>query len=196
MSDETEEQPAATSGEESAPAAKSGREGVHVPRWAAIVVAALVLFGAGFGIGWAAAPGGGGHGEAQIGRRFPFGPGGPAGRDDGGGPGGGGQFPGAGNGGGVVPQSAAFLGVTTQPCPSGQQGAQIGMVQSGSPADQAGLKAGDVITAVDGNAVTSPQDLRQRIFGHQPGDQVTITYTRAGASAQASVKLGTRGAPS
>jgi putative serine protease PepD len=69
-------------------------------------------------------------------------------------------------------------------------------VQSGSPADQAGLKAGDVITAVDGNAVASPAQLRQQIVAHQPGDHVTITYTRADASAQASVTLGTRGAPS
>jgi membrane-associated protease RseP (regulator of RpoE activity) len=185
MSDETQEQPAAEGGEGAAPAAEPQRGTIHVPMWVALVVAGVVLVGAGFGIGWAAAPGGGGdHGEARIGRPIPFNPGGPA------------QFPNPGNGGFPGVGSAAFLGVTTQPAPSGQQGAQVGTVQTGSPADQAGLKAGDVITAVDGNAVASPQELRQRIVSHQPGDQVTITYTRAGASAQATVKLGTRGANS
>jgi membrane-associated protease RseP (regulator of RpoE activity) len=190
MSDETQEQPAA-SGEGSTPTAESHGGVLHVPKWVAAVVAAVVLLGAGFGIGWAAAPGGGGdHGAERIGRQLPFNPGGqgPQGEQ--------GQLPTPGNGGLPGLRGAAFLGVTTQPAPSGQQGAQIGSVQSGSPADQAGLKAGDLITAVDGNAVASPQELRQRIVGHQPGDQVTITYTRAGASAQASVKLGTRGANS
>ncbi len=188
MSDETQEQPAAPEGEAASAPAGSRTVALHVPKWAAVVVAAIVVFGAGFGIGWAAAPGGGGgHGEARIGRQFPLGPGGPGGQ---------GRFPGPGNGGFPGARNAAFLGVTTQAAPSGQQGVQIGSVQSGSPADQAGLKAGDVITAVDGNTVASPQDLRARIVAHQPGDQVTITYARSGTSAQATVKLGTRGAPS
>jgi putative serine protease PepD len=68
----------------------------------------------------------------------------------------------------------------------------IASVQTGSPADQAGLKVGDVITAVDGNSVTDPSQLSQDISSHQPGDQVTITYTRSGASAQVQVKLGSR----
>ena len=195
MSDETQEQPAASEEAASTPS-ESRTVALHIPRWLAFVLAAVVLLGAGFGIGWAAAPGGGGdHGEVRIGRPLPFNPGGPNGS---GGPGG--AFPTPGNGGanGGLPglRSAAFLGVTTQAAPSGQTGVQVGGVQSGGPADQAGLKAGDLITAVDGNSVASPQELRQRIVAHQPGDQVTITYTRAGASAQASVKLGTRGAAS
>jgi membrane-associated protease RseP (regulator of RpoE activity) len=188
MSDETEEQPAAESGDASSSPAESRTVALHIPKWVALVVAGVVLLGAGFGIGWAAAPGGGGdHVEVRIGRQLPFNPGA-------GGPGGGFLTP--GNGGVPGLRNAAFLGVTTQPAPSGQQGVQVGGVQSGGPADQAGLKAGDLITAVDGNAVTSPQELRQRIVAHQPGDQVTITYTRAGTSAQASVKLGTRGTAS
>jgi membrane-associated protease RseP (regulator of RpoE activity) len=154
----------------------------------AAAVAAVALAGAGFGIGWAAAPGGGGpeHGERPIGRLFP----GPF-------PGGEGQLPVPGNGPSVPGlRSAAFLGVRTGQASGGPQGAQIDSVQSASPAEQAGLKAGDVITAVDGNAVTSPAELAPRIFAHQPGDQVTIAYTRNGTSAQATVKLGTRSTPS
>jgi membrane-associated protease RseP (regulator of RpoE activity) len=160
------------------------REPIHfqVPRWVAVAVAAVLLLGIGFGIGWIAAPGGG-HDGAPIGRVFPGFPGGPQGPRGGQGsttP----QVPGTSNG--------AFLGVSTQAPSNGQQGVPIAAVQTGSPADQAGLKAGDLITAVDGNSVTDPAQLSQDIRSHQPGDQVTITYTRGGTSAQVQVKLGTR----
>lgn len=162
----------------SAPPAK--RTSFEVPKWAALVVAALVLLGVGFAIGWVAAPGGGDHhGELPAARRFP----------------GAGQRPfpqrpGAGPGA----TSGVFLGVATQNA-AGNAGAQIATVAPGSPAEQAGLKAGDVVTAVDGQSVTTAAQLAQQVRAHQPGDQVMITYTRNGASAQATVKLGTRGQP-
>ena len=65
---------------------------------------------------------------------------------------------------------------------------------NGSPAAGAGLQAGDVITAVDGTAVSSPVDLAQQVRSHQPGDQVTITYSRGGNSTDAQVQLGDRSA--
>ena len=165
--------------------AKRPREPLHVPRWAAAVLAALVLVGVGFGIGWFAAPGGGHNTEVpRVGRFSPGGPGFGAGRGPFNGPGVGGANPGT--------QSGAFLGIATTATSGGQQGAQVVQVQSGSPADQAGLKAGDVITAVNGTTVADPAALSQQILSHQPGDQVTITYTRAGSSAQVQVKLGTR----
>jgi membrane-associated protease RseP (regulator of RpoE activity) len=161
------------------PARERGPIHFQVPRWAAAVVAAVLLLGIGFGIGWIAAPGGG-HEERPIGRVFPGFPGGPRGGQGATTP----QVPGTSNG--------AFLGVSTQAPSNGQQGVPIAAVQTGSPADQAGLKAGDLITAVGGNSVTDPSQLSQDIRSHQPGDQVTITYTRSGASAQVQVKLGTR----
>jgi putative serine protease PepD len=163
-----------------APAQK--RDPIQVPRWAAGVVAAVLLLAVGFGIGWIAAPGGGDHDHRPIGRVFPGFPG----RQ--GGPRGG---PGSSNGQGPSASSGAFLGVSTQAPSSGQQGVPIAAVQPGSAADQAGLKAGDLITAVDSNSVTAPAQLSQDIRSHQPGDQVTVTYTRNGTSAQAQVKLGT-----
>jgi len=156
-----------------------------VPKWvvaalAAFVVAAL-LAGGSFAIGRVTASGGGDHERhARFEPRFP-GPGqGPRG--------------GQGPGGGPRVASGVFLGVSTQDATGGQQGAQIGNVVSGSPAATAGLQSGDVITAVDGNAVTSAADLAQSIRSHQPGDQVTITYSRGGNSAQAQVQLGNRAA--
>jgi putative serine protease PepD len=190
MSDETPAQPGAAdtapggtptteSGAESTP--PKSRASFEVPRWAALVVAALLLLGVGFAIGWVAAPGGGDHHGREL----------PAGR----------VFPGPGRG--RLPQtpgaapgatSGVFLGVATTDA-TGNAGAQIATVAPGSPADQSGLKAGDVVTAVDGQSVTSAAQLAQQVRAHQPGDQVTVTYTRNGASAQATVKLGSRGQP-
>ncbi|HEV2310743.1 MAG TPA: PDZ domain-containing protein [Acidimicrobiia bacterium] len=170
---------------------ESKSDTIHVPKWVVFVVAALVLFGGGFGIGWAAAPGG--HNGPVFGGRFerPFGPGG-AFVNPGDGSGG---FQGGGGGRFQIPapanQNGAYLGVETGAA-SGSQGVSVVNVVSGGPADQAGLKAGDVITAVNGTAVSSPAALAQQIQSHQPGDQVTITYTRSGSSAQVSVKLGSR----
>jgi membrane-associated protease RseP (regulator of RpoE activity) len=182
MSEETPEPGAAdTAPSETATGSESDRSEpsaakratLEVPKWAAFALAGLLLLGVGFAIGWIAAPGGGGHdrGEFPAGQRLPV-------------PGALPQFPG--------PQSGSprrvLLGIATQDA-TGTAGAQIVNVATGSPADQAGLKAGDVITAVDGTPVTSSAQLAQRIRAHQPGDQVTITYTRNGASAQVPVKL-------
>jgi len=92
--------------------------------------------------------------------------------------------------------------------PQTQTGALIEQVTSGSPADKAGLLGsfksaqspqgqsvmvgGDVITAVDGNAVQSIQDLVSAIQAKQPGDQVQLTVLRNGNQMQISVTLGTQ----
>jgi len=197
MSDESPTEPgaaatesgSATEGEGSKPSGLKATA-FEVPRWAAVAVAALVLLGVGFAIGWVAAPGGGGHHRFEFseGRGLPGGLRGP----------GGGVLPG-GPDGRNLPQlpvpgpgsvSGVFLGVRTQDATGSPSGAQVLMVVSGSPADQAGLKSGDVITAVDGSPVTSAAQLAQQIRAHQPGDQVTLTYARGGSSAQAQVKLG------
>jgi putative serine protease PepD len=85
----------------------------------------------------------------------------------------------------------AYLGVevgnSTSPA-----GAKLAVVKSGTPAAEAGLTAGDVITAMDGTKVASGNVLRTRINGKQPGDQITLTYLRNGKSHTAHVTLGTR----
>lgn len=54
-------------------------------------------------------------------------------------------------------------------------GAQIAAVVPDSPAAQAGLAAGDVVTAVNGTSVQDFTDLIARIGANAPGDQVTLT---------------------
>jgi S1-C subfamily serine protease len=98
------------------------------------------------------------------------------------------------NGGNTTPApttSQAFLGVAVTTSDNGQ-GVVIGTVQTGSPAADAGLKAGDVITAVDGTSVNSAAALSAAVRSHQPGDSVRITYTRGGTSADVQVRLGNR----
>jgi S1-C subfamily serine protease len=88
--------------------------------------------------------------------------------------------------------TTAFLGVEVSgQSMAGQDGATIlGVVQGGAAAS-AGLVGGDVITAVGGKAVTSPNGLRDALTTYQPGTRVTITWeTQAGGTQSASVTLG------
>ncbi len=95
---------------------------------------------------------------------------------------------------GAVPQHA-MLGVGTQATEDGD-GVTVASVDAGSAAAKAGLQEGDVITKVDGNVVDGPDTLGADISGHQPGDKVTITYTRNGTSHDITVTLGARPAAS
>jgi putative serine protease PepD len=85
----------------------------------------------------------------------------------------------------------AYLGVSIGNPTSGE-GAEVSSVKSGSPAQDAGLKAGDVITAMDGQSVASADDLTAKINAHSPGDKVTFTVTRNGSTQKLDVTLGTR----
>jgi S1-C subfamily serine protease len=181
----TEESAPAAEGPPAAPpppAEPQGRRGFYVPRWAAAVAAAvlavLVLFGGGFAIGHVTA------GERdREGREH---------QEERGLPGRGGD----GENGAPRRTNGVFLGVATRDATGDQQGAEVEQVVTGSPAEQAGLQVGDVITAADGSTVTNASDLAQRIRSHQSGDQVTITYTRGGNSAETQVTLGNRSSSS
>ena len=60
-----------------------------------------------------------------------------------------------------------------------------------SPADTAGLQAGDVIVAIDGATVDGDRDLAEHILPHQPGDTITLSLLRGGDTIDVDVKLGT-----
>ena len=68
-------------------------------------------------------------------------------------------------------------------------GAQRVSVQDGSPAADAGLKAGDVITAVGDRSVTSSTELTAAVRSAQPGDTVTLTIRRGSDSSTVDVTL-------
>jgi putative serine protease PepD len=83
----------------------------------------------------------------------------------------------------------AYLGVLIEPASGG---VRIARVRAGTPARQAGLQGGDVITAVGGQKVTSVAQLQTLIDSKKPGETVSVTYTRNGSSHTVRVKLGTR----
>ncbi|WP_344017246.1 S1C family serine protease, partial [Microlunatus capsulatus] len=69
-------------------------------------------------------------------------------------------------------------------------GASVVGVVAGSPAEAAGLAAGDTITAVDGDAVASAADLSSALEGRAVGDRVAVTWTGAdGTTRTAEVTL-------
>jgi len=83
----------------------------------------------------------------------------------------------------------AFLGV--QPQTVAGAGVRIVTVQSGTAASKAGLKAGDVITAIDGTATLNASALRAAIDQHKPGEGITITIRRNGSTKTIKATLGT-----
>ncbi|HEY0606226.1 MAG TPA: trypsin-like peptidase domain-containing protein [Herpetosiphonaceae bacterium] len=86
-----------------------------------------------------------------------------------------------------------YLGVSiAEATDVSQSGVAVGEVSAGSGAAQAGLQAGDIITAIDGSAVTDYESLAGYITGGQAGETVTVTYERNGQQQQASVTLQAR----
>ncbi|HWF87916.1 MAG TPA: Do family serine endopeptidase [Pyrinomonadaceae bacterium] len=91
------------------------------------------------------------------------------------------------------------LGVVVLPIPSDEAtklgvkegpGVVVYQVQSGSGADRAGLKPGDVITAFNGTAVTDPNQFRNAVASTSPGSEVTLTVKRGGNEQQVKATLG------
>ena len=87
---------------------------------------------------------------------------------------------------GQVDQSkAAFLGIQGQDISSSvasaynmPQGVYVYQVVSGSPAEKAGLRQGDIITEFDGQTITGMTQLKQLIASHKSGDEVKMTMER------------------
>ncbi|MBG7701273.1 trypsin-like peptidase domain-containing protein [Streptomyces sp. MC1] len=65
-------------------------------------------------------------------------------------------------------------------------------IESGGPADKAGLKPGDVITKLDDHVIDSGPTLIGEIWTHKPGDKVTVTYKRGGQEHTVELTLGSR----
>jgi len=88
--------------------------------------------------------------------------------------------------------SSAFLGVTVQDATGSTPGAQVATVQSGSPAADAGLKEGDVITKVGDTSIDGADALVAAVRGEAAGTKLTVSYVRDGATDTAEVTLGSQ----
>ncbi len=92
-----------------------------------------------------------------------------------------------------------WLGVQIQPVTddiaesldaASTDGALVSDPQADGPAKGAGIEAGDIITEVDGEAVSGPRELARSIAGYNPGDVVAITIVRNGKKQTIDVTLG------
>jgi len=95
----------------------------------------------------------------------------------------------------------ASLGVTLPPPGAAtartQRGALIAMVRPGSPAEQAGLRAGQMIVGIDGKRIESDDELIAQIKARQPGQSVELSYHdgTGGQVRTVNVRLAQAGAP-
>ena len=92
----------------------------------------------------------------------------------------------------------AFIGLQVEPLPasvtgeSGTQGLRVAAVTTGGPAASAGLRVGDVITSIAGQAATSTDQLVAVTLTKRAGDRVEIGYERNGSKSTATITLTAR----
>jgi Peptidase A4 family/PDZ domain len=92
----------------------------------------------------------------------------------------------------VLPRPTVWLGIASQPDDQGlstEPGLVISSVVPGGPAARAGVAAGDVLTALDGQPVADLGALVVGLGDRQPGDQVVLTVSRAGQTRQLTATL-------
>jgi S1-C subfamily serine protease len=101
---------------------------------------------------------------------------------------------------GAAPQTAAqtaLLGVDIADASSqGTTGALVMGVQPGTPAESAGIAAGDVIVTFGGKSITSPSTLSTAVKAHKPGDRVSVAWVdQGGQSHNTTLQLAGLSAP-
>jgi putative serine protease PepD len=91
----------------------------------------------------------------------------------------------------------AYFGLATVPIPPAAaaqagvpQGLYVRAAVPGGPAAQAGMRAGDVLTAINGAPATSNVQLQELTLTKRPGEEVPLEYWRDGHTATAAVTLG------
>ncbi len=88
----------------------------------------------------------------------------------------------------------ARIGITVQSATGDDQitgiGARVAEVESGGPGDEAGLREGDIVTAVNDHPVATNQALIATVRSYQPGDEVTLTIQRDGDQQNVKITLG------
>ncbi|RWQ41222.1 MAG: Do family serine endopeptidase [Mesorhizobium sp.] len=86
----------------------------------------------------------------------------------------------------ITPSIAEALGIP------GSKGALVASVESGSPAEKAGIQAGDVITRFNGKDIQSVHDLTLAAASQKPGTRTTLTRNRGGSQQEIALTIGQR----
>jgi hypothetical protein len=94
---------------------------------------------------------------------------------------------------GSRPGSGVWLGSVPDMAAGDVKGLRLSGVTPGSPAEQAGLKEGDVIVEFDGKTVTDLYTYSEALYARQPGDVVKVVVLRGAERKEFSVTLGRRG---
>jgi hypothetical protein len=89
--------------------------------------------------------------------------------------------------------SDVYLGSIPDMAGSETPGLRLTGVRAGSPADVAGLRAGDVIVELGGKSVKDLYEYSDALYAHKPGDEVDIVVLRDGKRTTLHVRLGKRG---
>lgn len=93
-----------------------------------------------------------------------------------------------------------WLGVQIQPVTAdiaasvglaAPEGVIVTSPQNGSPAEKAGVKPGDILTAVNGRKIENPRQLARLVAGLEPGSEANLALWRDGATSELKVTLGT-----
>ncbi|MFT8789739.1 Do family serine endopeptidase [Komagataeibacter saccharivorans] len=93
----------------------------------------------------------------------------------------------------ITPSMASALGLKPSASGAPATGALVASVSSGSPAEKAGLKAGDVVTELNGRAVDTPHTLAVEVASIAPGTKASISYLRNNRPQTASVTIASLG---
>ena len=94
---------------------------------------------------------------------------------------------------GSRPGTGVWLGSVPDMAAGDAKGLRLSGVTPGSPAEQAGLQAGDVIVEFDGKPVTDLYSYSDALYAKKPGDVVKVVAVRAGERREFTVTLGRRG---
>jgi aminopeptidase YwaD len=89
--------------------------------------------------------------------------------------------------------SEVYLGSIPDMANGDTPGLKLTGVRAGSPADAAGIKAGDVVVEFAGIPVKDLQEYSNALYAHKPGDEVMVVVLRNGQRVSMKVKLGKRG---
>jgi S1-C subfamily serine protease len=89
--------------------------------------------------------------------------------------------------------SQVYLGSVPDMSAGTVPGLKLTGVRAGSPAEQGGLKADDIIVEFGGAKVTDLQSYSDALYSHKPGEQVKVVIIRDGKQMEMTVILGTRG---
>ncbi|MEO9363310.1 MAG: trypsin-like peptidase domain-containing protein [Nitrososphaera sp.] len=87
----------------------------------------------------------------------------------------------------VTPQLARHFGL-----PPSSAGALVAGVEPYSPADDAGLRRGDIIEEIDGSAVDDPSQVASHVKGKKPGNSIAVTVNRYGRQFHVGVEVDER----